>query len=70
MVKAKDLRAQSTTELEAQARDLRKQIFDLRCSLASKKEDVKASEITSKKRDIARCLTILSDRQRQQTERQ
>jgi large subunit ribosomal protein L29 len=67
MAKAKDLRTQSEGELEAQLDDLRKEIYELRNALSSKKEDVKPFKIMLKRKDIARILTILRERQIEQT---
>lgn len=66
MAKAKELREHSDAELEAQVTDLRKEIFALRNAVSSKKEDVKPYQIQMKRKDVARILTILSERQMQQ----
>ena len=66
MTKAKDMRTQSEAELRDQVTDLRKQIFGLRNAVSSKKEDVKPYQIQSKRKDVARILTVLRERELQQ----
>lgn len=66
MAKAKELRERSTQELEAQVLDLRKEIFGIRNSVSSKKEDAKPQQIQVKRKDVARILTVLRERQLQQ----
>jgi ribosomal protein L29 len=66
MKKAENFRSQSDEELLAQCRDLRREIFEMRGALASKKADVKSSDIQVKKRNVARILTILREREQQQ----
>jgi large subunit ribosomal protein L29 len=63
--KLDELRAQSDEQLEVQVMDLRKECFMMKNALTSKKEDVKPYMIQQKRRDVARILTILSQRQRQ-----
>lgn len=63
MTKASDFRNQNDEELQTKCVELRKEIFDLRNAIASKKEDVKANQVQLKRKDIARCLTILRERQ-------
>jgi large subunit ribosomal protein L29 len=65
MTKAKDLRTQSEAELEAQVIDLRKEIFELRNAVSSKREDVKPYQIQMKRKDVARILTVLRARELQ-----
>lgn len=67
MTKAKEIRTQSESELQTQAQDLRKEIFWLRNAVSSKKEDVKPHQIQSKKKALARILTVLRERELQQT---
>lgn len=66
MVKAKEIRAETTDALQAQADDLRKDIFGIRNALSSRKEDVKPHQIQVKKKTLARILTVLRERQLQQ----
>ncbi len=63
MTKAKDIRTESTQELEAQVQQMRKEIFELRNALSSKREDVKPSQIRMKRKDVARILTVLRQRE-------
>lgn len=67
MAKAKEIREQSNEELTAQLNDLRKNIFEMRNALSSKREDVKPYQIKMKKKDIARILTLLRQRELEQT---
>jgi ribosomal protein L29 len=67
MPKAKQFREQSDAELEAQCEDLRREIFTMKNALSSKKEDVKPYQIQMKRKDVARMLTVLRERQLEQT---
>ena len=63
MTKAKTFREQSDAELQAQVQDMRKDIFNLKNAVSSKKEDVKPAQIQVKKKDVARILTVLRERE-------
>jgi large subunit ribosomal protein L29 len=63
MAKAKDLREMSSEELLAQDAELRKEIYEVRNALSSKKEDAKPHQIQVKRKEIARILTILRERE-------
>jgi ribosomal protein L29 len=63
--KADDFRKESDSQLELKLLDLRKECFQLRNALTTKKEDVKSYMVQQKRRDIARILTILAQRQSQ-----
>jgi large subunit ribosomal protein L29 len=63
MTKAKDYRQQSEQELQAQVQDLRKEIFGLKNAVSSKREDVKPYQIQMKRKDVARILTVLRERE-------
>ncbi len=65
MAKAKDLREQSDQELQAQCEDLRQEIFQMKNALAMRKEEIKPNAIREKRKDVARILTILAQRQSQ-----
>ncbi len=65
MKKAKEFRSESDAELQAQLQDLRKEIFGLKNAVSSKKEDVKPAQIQVKRKDVARILTVLRQRQLQ-----
>jgi large subunit ribosomal protein L29 len=62
MTKPKDLRVQSTEELEALEREKRKEIFQFRNSIANNDKEVKAHFVKDRKRDVARVLGILTER--------
>jgi large subunit ribosomal protein L29 len=63
-MKAKDIRQLSDEELAAELERLQRQFFDLRAqSVTEKLED--PSLLTKAKRDIARILTIMRQRQAQ-----
>jgi large subunit ribosomal protein L29 len=66
MTKAQDLRSQTPEDLKAQLPKLRKEIFGLRNAVSSKKEDVKPYQIMMKRKDVARILTVLRERELQQ----
>lgn len=63
MTKASDLRAQSAEELEVACLDARKELFNLRNSLQRDKKLEQPHLLRSKKREIARLLTILNEKQ-------
>jgi large subunit ribosomal protein L29 len=65
MYKAKDLRDQSIEELEAIYFDSRKVLFSLVNSTKALKKVEKPHEIKNAKKDIARLLTVLSEKKRQ-----
>lgn len=67
MAKAKQFREQSDSELQVQCQDLRREIFTMKNALSSKKEDVKPYQIQMKRKDVARILTVLRERQQEQT---
>ncbi len=63
MTKASDLRSRSDEELQGLLYDLRKEIFDKENVLARKEKDVQPYEVIQKRREIARILTVLRERQ-------
>ncbi|MDR2539196.1 MAG: 50S ribosomal protein L29 [Chlamydiales bacterium] len=63
MPKAKELRDQSKEELQALYADLSKEIFELRNELKTTRKSEKPHLIRLKKRDRARVLTILQEKQ-------
>lgn len=67
MAKAKkqELKALSDAELAAMCDDLRKEVFQMKCGKALQKEGVKAHELKEKRKNIARILTIQSERRHQ-----
>lgn len=62
MAKAIDLRALSDEDLNAMCQDLKKEVFQMRCAKAFQKEEVKPHQIRGKRKDIARVLTVQSER--------
>ena len=62
MLKAKDLRNESEEELERKLEDLQKEIYDLRSQQLDKKTQ-KTHLISQKRKEIARILTIRSERE-------
>ena len=61
-MKAKELKAMSNTELEAKVSELKAELFNLRFQLATGQLQ-NTTVISSTKRDIARCLTILREKE-------
>jgi large subunit ribosomal protein L29 len=62
MTKAKQLRDLNIDELEAQLAESRDELFKLRFQVATGKQD-NSSRLGEVKRDIARILTILRERE-------
>jgi len=62
MVKAKELKALSDQELDAMYNDLKNEIFQMKCARALQKEEVKPNQLRDKRKNIARILTIKSER--------
>lgn len=62
MYKAKDLRDQSVDELEAIYDESCKKLFKLVNELKSQKKHEKPHEIKHARKDIARILTVLSEK--------
>lgn len=65
MYKAKDLRDQSLEELEAIYEDSCKKLFELNSQFRSQKKREKPHEIKHARKDIARLLTVISEKRRQ-----
>lgn len=65
MVKFEEIKNQSVEELEAQAEDISREIYDLTNQLRVLRKLEKPHLLTSKKRDMARVLTALSQKQLQ-----
>ncbi len=61
-MKAKELHALSNEELDAMHQDLKKEVFQMKCARAFRKEEVKSHTVREKRKDIARILTIKSER--------
>lgn len=65
MYKAKDLRDQSLEELEAIYQDSCKKLFELVNQAKAEKKREKPHEIGHVRKDIARLLTIMTEKRRQ-----
>jgi large subunit ribosomal protein L29 len=63
MAKAKDLRDQSIDELEAAYNDTRKELFQLVNELKRTKKMEKPHLLRQKRKDIARLLTVITEKQ-------
>lgn len=61
-MKASDFRELSLDELKARVRDLREEVFNLRFRLATGQLE-NTSKVSIAKRDLARLLTVLSEKQ-------
>lgn len=61
-MKAKELKAMSKTELENKVSELKEELFNLRFQLAVGQLE-NTMVIASTKRDIARCMTILREKE-------
>lgn len=69
MYKAKELRDQSEEELEAIYQDSCKKLFELNNHFRSQKKREKPHEIKHTRKDIARLLTILSEKRHNQADK-
>ena len=67
MLTAKELRAKTDAELAADEAQLRKQLFDVRYKHATRQLEDTAS-IKKNKKDLARLLTVKTERAQKQTE--
>jgi large subunit ribosomal protein L29 len=65
MYKAKDLRDQSLEELEAIYQESCKKLFELNNQFRSQKKREKPHEIKHARKDIARLLTVMTEKRRQ-----
>jgi ribosomal protein L29 len=68
MTKPEDLRVQSEEELIALEQEKRKEIFQFRNAIANNDKEAKPHFIQQRKKDIARILTIRTQRRNQATE--
>ncbi len=69
MYKAKDLRDQSLEELEAIYDESCKKLFELNNQFRSQKKREKPHEIKHARKDIARLLTIMGEKRREEENR-
>lgn len=67
MLKAKDLISQSKEELEAQYNDLCRDIFELASELRVSRKLEQPHKLKEKKKDRARILTVLRQKESQQS---
>lgn len=65
MTKASELREKSDVELKALQLSMREEIFQFRNAIAIKSKEVKPHFIRERRKDIARILMILAQRNRQ-----
>lgn len=65
MKKAKEFRDQSLEELEANYQDACKGLFELNNDFRGQKKREKPHEIKHAKKDIARMLTVITEKRRQ-----
>lgn len=63
-MKAKDLRELSTAELETKLKELKEELFNLRFQKATSQLE-NPMRIRAVKKDFARVMTILAERERQ-----
>jgi len=64
MAKKKDIKEQSIDELKAMAQDLDREIFHLRNELATQRKLEHPHQIKEKRKDKARVLTLLTQKQK------
>lgn len=63
MLKAKDLRDQTKEELEAMLQDIKKELYELKNQLRQTKKIEKPHLLVEKKKDVAKLLTVLSEKE-------
>lgn len=63
MTKAKELREQAVEELEAMVTNLRRELYALANEASQAQKFEKGHRLPQKKRELARVLTILKDKQ-------
>ncbi|HSX10219.1 MAG TPA: 50S ribosomal protein L29 [Chlamydiales bacterium] len=63
--KKKDLRDLSIPEMQAQVHDLNREIFQLRNELATQRKLEKPHQIKEKRKNVARLLTIMTQKQKE-----
>lgn len=65
MYKAKDLRDQSLNELEATYDESCRKLFELQNEFRSQKKREKPHEVKHARKDIARLLTVITEKRRE-----
>lgn len=63
--KKKELKDQSIPEMQAQVHDLNREIFQLRNELATQRKLEKPHLIKEKRKNVARLLTIMTQKQKE-----
>jgi large subunit ribosomal protein L29 len=63
--KKNDVKDQSVSELNAQVHDLNREIFQLRNELATQRKLEKPHLIKAKRKEVARLLTIMTQKQKE-----
>lgn len=69
MYKAKELRDQSLQELEAAYDDSCKKLFELNNQFHAQKKREKPHELKHARKDIARLLTVMTEKKHHQTKK-
>ncbi len=64
MVKMREVRDKSVTELEERLRQLKKELYELRLAASTAKVE-KSHQFRLKKKEIAKTLTVLKEREDQ-----
>lgn len=65
MYKAKELKDQSLDELEATLRDCRKNLWEMNHKFKFQKNKERPHEVKHARKDIARLLTVITEKKRQ-----
>lgn len=63
MLKAKNLRDESLQELSARLLEVKKELFELQNEKSRAKKQEKPHQLREKKKDIAKILTIIREKQ-------
>jgi len=63
MTKAKEFRDQTPEELQAQAADKRKELFELVNKFAREKKNESPAKVRGLRKDIARIMTVLREKE-------
>lgn len=65
MSKAKDLRDQTVEELQATLIDTKKELFELKNEIKVNKKIEKPHQLSEKRRNVARLMTIMNEKKTQ-----
>ncbi|MFI5333993.1 MAG: 50S ribosomal protein L29 [Chlamydiales bacterium] len=63
MLQVKELREKNVTELREQERELAKEVYEMYCELSLSRKLEKPHLVREKKRDRAKLLTVLREKQ-------